>query len=101
MSTATQQDSEFAARPWLGFSNRERVVLIVALYFVSVSSYMDRFVIAILQEPIRAEFDLSDTQLGLMSGFAFAALYSVLGIPIAALADRTNRRNIITAALTL
>lgn len=100
VSTITPQNAEFAARPWLGFSTRDRVVLAVALYFVSVSSYMDRFVIAILQEPIRAEFNLSDTELGLMSGFAFAALYSLLGIPIAWLADRSNRRYIITAALT-
>ncbi len=99
MSAETTQTPDFAARPWLGFSNRDRVVVIVALFFVSMSGYMDRFIMSILQEPIREEFNLSDTQLGLITGFAFAALYSVLGIPIARLADRSNRRYIITAAL--
>jgi predicted MFS family arabinose efflux permease len=44
---------------------------------------------------------LSDTQLGLLTGFAFAAFYATLGIPIARLADRTNRRNLIAIALTV
>jgi MFS family permease len=99
MSTTTQQNSEFAARPWLGFSTRNRVTMAVALYFISMSAYMDRFIIGILAKDISIEFDLSDTDFGLIAGFAFAVLYSVLGIPIARLADRGNRRHIITAAL--
>jgi predicted MFS family arabinose efflux permease len=91
--------SELAARPWLSFSGGERAAVVVALYFVALSAYMDRFIIAILQEPIRKEFSLSDTELGLMSGFAFAVLFSVLGVPVARWADRGNRRIIITGAL--
>ena len=53
-------------------------------------SVMDRQVLAILLEVIRAEFVLDDTQLGLLSGLAFALFYSTLGIPIARLADRFN-----------
>ena len=71
----------------------------VALYFISMSAYMDRFIIGILAKDISLEFNLSDTDFGLISGFAFAVLYSVLGIPIARLADQGNRRHIITAAL--
>ena len=50
-------------------------------------------------EPIRLEFGFSDTQLGLLGGLAFAVLYSTLGIPIARLADRTNRVNIISVSV--
>jgi MFS family permease len=58
-------------------------------------------IIAVSLEPIRAEFRLSDTQLGLVSGTAFALFYGTLGIPIAWLADRYNRRNLIAICLCL
>ncbi|MFA7555370.1 MAG: MFS transporter [Spongiibacteraceae bacterium] len=64
-------------------------------------SFVDRQILAILQEPIKAELGLSDTQLGLLSGFAFAIFYIVLGLPIARWADRGIRRNIIVYALGL
>jgi MFS family permease len=64
-------------------------------------SVMDRQVLAILLEDIRAEFVLNDTQLGLLSGLAFALFYSTLGIPIARLADRVSRINIISTAVAL
>ena len=64
-------------------------------------SVMDRQVLAILLEDIRAEFVLDDTQLGLLSGLAFALFYSTLGIPIARLADRFSRINIISIAVAL
>ena len=66
-----------------------------------IFSYMDRQILAILQEDIKADLLLSDTQLGLLSGFAFALFYAVLGIPVASLADRMNRINIISIALAL
>ncbi|MHA6334588.1 spinster family MFS transporter [Qipengyuania sp. CAU 1752] len=72
--------------------------LLTLTYFFS---YMDRQILAILLEDIKADLLLSDTQLGLLSGFAFALFYATLGIPIAALADRMNRINLITIALTL
>ncbi|MBX3594205.1 MAG: MFS transporter [Sphingomonas sp.] len=62
---------------------------------------MDRQILAILQEDIRGELLLSDTQLGLLAGFAFAIFYATLGLPVARLADRGNRVNIIAIALTL
>jgi MFS family permease len=62
---------------------------------------MDRQILAILQELIRADLGLTDTQLGLLAGFAFAIFYATLGIPVARLADRGNRVNIIAIALTL
>ena len=62
-------------------------------------SVMDRQILAIVLEDLRAEFSLTDTQLGLLSGLAFALLYATLGIPIARLADRSNRVNIISIAV--
>lgn len=72
--------------------------LLTLTYFFS---YMDRQILAILLELIKADLRLSDTQLGLLSGLAFAVFYATLGVPVARLADRANRRNIIAAALAL
>jgi predicted MFS family arabinose efflux permease len=54
-----------------------------------------------LQESIKKELHLSDTQLGLLSGFTFAIFYVTLGIPIARVADKRNRRNIVAMSLSL
>ena len=62
-------------------------------------NFIDRYIMIILQEPIKAEFALSDTQLGLLTGFAFAMFYVVCGIPIARMADRGNRRTIVSIAI--
>lgn len=70
------------------------------LTIVYAFNFIDRQILVILQPLIKAELDLSDTQLGLLSGFSFAIFYTTLGIPIARLADRSNRRNIIAVALT-
>jgi MFS family permease len=62
-------------------------------------NFIDRQLLAILQEAVKEELLLSDTQLGLLTGFAFAVFYVTAGIPIARWADRANRRNIIALAL--
>jgi len=72
-----------------------------ALLVVYIFNFIDRQIVGVLQEPIKAEFDLSDAQLGLMTGTAFAIFYTVLGIPIARLADRMNRVSIISISLAL
>ncbi|MDR6851546.1 MFS family permease [Sphingomonas sp. BE123] len=74
------------------------LILLTAAYFFS---YMDRQILAILQEDIKAELLLSDTQLGLLAGFAFAIFYATLGLPVARWADKSNRVNIIAVALAL
>jgi len=66
-----------------------------------VLNFIDRQILVILMEPIKEDLNLSDTQLGFMSGFAFAIFYTTLGIPIARLADRGNRVNIISGAIAL
>ncbi|MCC6203333.1 MAG: MFS transporter [Gammaproteobacteria bacterium] len=62
---------------------------------------MDRAILGVLLEPIRNEFHATDTQLGLLGGIAFALFYSTLGIPIAALADRSNRRNVLSLCVAV
>ena len=76
-----------------------RRTVLVMLGLVSMFNYIDRTVLSVLQEPIKRELGLSDGQLGLLTGLAFALFYATLSVPIARLADRFNRRNIIAASL--
>jgi predicted MFS family arabinose efflux permease len=64
-------------------------------------NFLDRQVIAILLQAIKQDLGVSDAALGFLSGIAFAALYSVLGVPIARLADRGVRRTLIAASLAV
>ena len=75
--------------------------LIAILLLAYIFNYIDRQIIGILAVPIKADLGLSDTQLGLMGGLAFALFYSGLGIPIAWLADRGSRVNIIAISVAL
>ncbi|WP_271439293.1 spinster family MFS transporter [Pontixanthobacter luteolus] len=79
-------------------ARRITLLLLTVTYFFS---YMDRQILAILLEDIKADLLLNDTQLGLLSGLAFALFYATLGIPVAAMADRMNRVNIISIALAI
>lgn len=77
-----------------------RYVLFV-LVSVYVINFVDRQVLAILQDSIKADLALTDTQLGLLGGVAFAIFYSTLGIPLAAWADRWIRKSILAMALVV
>jgi MFS family permease len=72
------------------------VVLLAIAYMLS---FMDRTLISLLIAPIKAEFALSDTEIGLLVGFGFVVFYSVLGVPFGALADRSDRRILILVGL--
>ncbi|MBF66204.1 MAG: MFS transporter [Gammaproteobacteria bacterium] len=82
-------------------SKKYRTYVLAVLVAVYVFNFLDRQIVTILAEPIKNELGLSDTQIGLMTGLAFAIFYTVLGIPIARLADRASRVNVITAALVI
>ena len=90
-----------ARKPWTLYSPRQRWTYLAILFLVSTSNYVDRNVISVLLEPIKAEFQVSDTMLGLLTGISFALFYATLGIPVARWADRGDRRFIITASLTI
>ena len=82
-------------------SKKYRYYVLAILTVVYAFNFIDRQLLVILQEPIKAELGLSDTQLGLLTGFAFALFYVICGIPIARWADKGTRRNIIALALTV
>lgn len=76
-----------------------RRYVIWLLFAVFVLNFVDRQIMTILIQPIKQEFNFSDTQLGMLGGLAFAVLYSTLGIPIARWADRGHRVSIIALSL--
>lgn len=72
------------------------VIILGATYAVG---FLDRQIINILGQSIKEEMHISDAQLGLLTGTAFAIFYSLLGLPVARLADRTHRVNVVTVSL--
>ncbi|KWV93780.1 MFS transporter [Erythrobacter sp. AP23] len=75
--------------------DRQANYILFVLFLTCTFNYADRQILAILMQPISETMQLSDTQLGLLSGLAFAIFYTTFGIPIARLADRGNRVRII------
>ncbi|WP_300381429.1 MFS transporter [Henriciella sp.] len=78
-----------------------RTWVLIVLTLVYTFNHVDRQILITVIEPVKAEFGLSDKQIGWLTGLAFAAFYATLGIPVAMWADRGNRRNIISLALTV
>ena len=75
--------------------------LLAVLTFVLISNSVDRLVLGLLLQDIKLDLDLSDTQLGVLTGIAFAFFYSIMGIPIARWADTGNRITVITVTTAL
>lgn len=90
MQVPTDQNLQSSSKRWL---------FLAILFLVSMSSYMDRNIISVLIEPIKKEFEVTDTMLGLLGGAAFSIFYAVLGIPVAKWADRGDRKIILTLAV--
>ncbi len=88
----TTQTEDVRSGGWWALS------LLVAIY---VLSFVDRTILSSLGEAIRHELGLSDTQLGLLGGLAFALTYSVLGVPVAFLSERVSRKAVITIAVVI
>jgi MFS family permease len=78
-----------------------RYLVVTILMVVYTFNFLDRQILSILAEPIRKDLGLSDTQLGVLTGLAFAVFYTGFGIPVAWLADRANRVRIIAAACAI
>jgi len=78
-----------------------RHYVLVLLVLVYTTNYLDRTVLQSVIEPIKHEFNLSDGAIGLLGGITFALFYGTLGLPIAMLADRFNRRNIIAISCAI
>ena len=82
-------------------SNRYRYYVLFLLTLVYAFNFIDRQIIGILSPFIQADMGLTDLELGWLKGFLFALLYTTVGIPIAWLADRYSRVNIVAISLTL
>ncbi len=76
-------------------------VALILLFIVSLFNYLDRWMLAILIPDIKADLQLSDGQLGFITGIAFSLFYALMGLPIARLADRYSRRVIVSVAMSL
>jgi MFS family permease len=77
-----------------------QIYVVGLLLAVTVCNYLDRIVLGVLQEPIKIELGLTDAQLGLLTGPAFALFYSLSGIPAARFAERFNRARLMAIAIT-
>ena len=95
----TDGETTTDARAKFSATEGQRRYVLGILFLVYVFNFVDRQILSILIQPIKEDFGFSDTQMGLLGGLAFAVLYSTLGIPIARVADRKSRVNIIAIAL--
>ena len=100
IDTAVTQGNDSSASSFQ-ISTKYGIYILVLLWFAGLLRFMDIQVFAVVLESVRTEFHLSDTQAGMLSGLAFALFYATLGIPLAFLADRYNRRNILSIVLTI
>jgi MFS family permease len=94
-ATAAEQNGPTWPKPavaWFGVG-----VLVLAFIF----SIADRIIISLLVDPIKADLDLTDTDMGFMMGIAFAIFYALMGLPIGRLADKYSRRLIIGVGIFL
>ena len=76
-------------------------VVLALLLLTYIFNFLDRTILNILAGPIIADLQLTDTQFGAITGLAFAVLYSVLGVPLALIADRTRRSWVIAGSLAV
>lgn len=90
--------------PAPGHVRPSRPAAIYALVLLTLSyalNFMDRYALAAMAEAIKADLKLTDTEVGLLIGFAFSLVYSVCGIPLALLADRTSRKRVLAASIAV
>jgi predicted MFS family arabinose efflux permease len=89
-----------------GSESRDRVArgawyALVIMLLVYSCHFLDRAVLSLVAEPVRKEFGLSDSQLGMLNGFAFGVMFAISGIPIGLLVDRVNRSRLLACMVFL
>ena len=82
-------------------SRRHGWWMIAVFFATAILSYTDRFIFSLLVDPLRADLGISDTQVSLLQGLAFALVYAFAGLPLGRLADLVPRRNVIIAGVLL
>jgi MFS family permease len=75
--------------------------MIAVFFCAAILSYTDRFILSLLVDPLRADLGISDTQVSLLQGLAFALVYGFAGLPLGRVADLVPRRNVIIAGVLL
>src|SRR5580658_6481 len=83
------------------FSDSYKRTVLTTLTLVYTLNFVDRTIVSIIGQPMKESLGITDNQLGLLGGLAFALLYTILGVPIARLAERVSRVNIIAICITL
>jgi MFS family permease len=102
MTDTTASSSGAGAGPQAPWPSARVAWYAVFVFFLAqMVNFLDRQIVALLVEPIKRDLVLTDTQISLVMGFAFVVFYVLLGLPIARLADRSNRRNIIGVGLII
>lgn len=91
-STPDSLTTDYGARRWY---------LLGLLAMINLMGAIDRVVVSVISEPLKAEFSLSDKQLGLMSGLAYTASFALAVLPMGWLVDRINRRLLLTVTVTI
>jgi MFS family permease len=80
---------------------RSASLVLTLLLIAYIFNFLDRQILGILAQPIKADLNLSDTEFGAIGGLAFALLYSALGVPLAFLADKTSRSAVVAGSLAV
>jgi MFS family permease len=102
MNTAAAAADDRAQGHLTGFGTPAyRTYVLNALLIIYILSFMDRQLLSVVGRPIKAELNISDFWFGMLTGFGFAVLYTLLGIPIARLSERRNRVWIIAISLAV
>ena len=89
------------SQAWLPPSRARARFVLAVLFVVYVFNFIDRQILSILIGPIQKELGVSDTAIGLLSGFTIAIFYTLAGIPIARISDRGSRSGVIAVSLAL
>src|ERR1700759_5446888 len=97
----TDTPSSHSTRSTSAHSLRYAWYVAAILAIANISGNVDRQILGLLVRPIEADLGITDTQMSLLQGFAFAIFDAILGLPIARLADRRSRRNIMAAGVAL
>ena len=87
--------------PLTAITDSQRRRALALLFMVALFNYGDRNMMGVLVPAIKADLQLSDTQLGFITGIAFTLFYALMGIPIARLADTVSRRGVVSVALAV
>ncbi len=102
MTVATPSEEGDAQHKITGFgTKRYRTYVLSALTLIYIMNFVDRGLLAVVGPELVPELGISDTQFGLLTGFGFALLYTIVGIPLARYADRANRVWIMTVCVAL